>query len=164
MNDLNFGLRFFLFEPDGTLRRVSNRSFGRLVSRRGALPQFAGKRIRGVEATIEIEARRAVALAKVLTDYWVFDAEGQFDEGHTLRVQRAIMNSRTWSLDPRRANIVNLERIRNARRTLEEARWTPTEQEVHQIMGTIWPEYRAAGTSLPTSLQISPPPAPGASP
>jgi hypothetical protein len=56
------GMRFFVFEPDGTLRRVSSQSFNRLVSRRGAVPQFSGHRLRDAEVIVELEDKARYAL------------------------------------------------------------------------------------------------------
>src|SRR6266566_5795117 len=95
VNGHNLGLRFFVFEPNGTLRGVSNQSFNRMVSRRGTVPQFSGQRLRDVEVTVELADKRPVSIVKMHFGYWVLDSAGRFDDGNRIRLERAYMNSKT---------------------------------------------------------------------
>ena len=155
MSGLNLGLRFFVFEPDGTMRGVSNQSFNRMVSRQGAVPQFSGQRLRDVEVIVKLQDKRSVGIVKMHFGYWILDSSGRFDDDNRIRLQRAAMNLRTESLDPRRQNVVDLGRLRKAKQVIAGSKWTPTEQEMAQIIGAIWPECRAPGARKPTFIQIS---------
>jgi len=158
MDDLKLGFRFFLFEPDGTLRGVSNRSFGLLVSRRGALPQFSEQRIRGVEVTVELDGKRPVGIVKTHAGYWVLDSTGGFDADDQLSLVRASMTMAARNKEivlPWSTNIVDLTQIQKSKQIIAASRWEPNEQEIAQIIGAIWPERRPPGTRRPTFVQIT---------
>jgi hypothetical protein len=155
MIDNKLALRAFLFEPDGTLRRLSIRSFGRLVSRRGALPQFSSQSIRSVEVTLEIENRRPVSLVKTILDYWIFDASGKFNTFE--HVRRAQLRLHALRLNPagKTRKVFSFAEIREAKEIVAASKWTLSEAEQSQIIGAIWPQSRLPGMLIPTYLEIT---------
>jgi hypothetical protein len=154
MSGRAMGLRLFVFEPDGKLRCVSKQSFNRLVSRQGAIPQFSGQRLRDVEVTVECDGKRAVRILKMHFGYWVLDSTGMFDDSDRLDLERASLSLRTERIHPQSSNLVSLSKIRKSKQTIAASKWTPSEQQVAQIVGAIWPERRAPGTRKPTFLRI----------
>src|SRR5690348_8544630 len=78
---LSLGVRFFIFEPDGTLRRVSHRSISRLVMGTAAIPHLSGQKIRDVQAIIEREGQTPVGLSGFRYGHLRVDAAGRIDNG-----------------------------------------------------------------------------------
>lgn len=155
MSGRALGMRFFVFEPDGTLRRVSSQSFNRLVSRRGAVPQFSGQRLRDAEVIVELEDKRPVRIVKMNFGYWVLDSAGMFDPSDQLRLERASMALRKKLVLPWSSNVVHLAKIRKAKQVIAASKWKASDQEVAQIVGEILPEHRVPGTRRPTFIRIT---------
>lgn len=153
MSDRKLGMRFFIFEPDGILKGLSQRSFNRLLNRRGAIPQFSGQRVRDAEVTVELENGKLVRIVKLHFGYWVLDAEGMLDVNDRLERMRASMDAKTYSLIPGR-NVLSLDRIRKARKIIAASQWTPSDEQVAQVIGAILGECRAPGARKPPYLQI----------
>jgi hypothetical protein len=78
---LSLGARFFIFEPDGTLRRVSHRSISQLVMGIAAIPQLSGQKIRDVQAIIEREGQTPVGLSSLRCGHLQVDGARRIDNG-----------------------------------------------------------------------------------
>ena len=145
-----YGLRFFLFEADGTLRRLPLRTLQGMVRDEDRMPQYAGQRLRVADAWLVFAAGVPVRLAKVEGRWWMFDERGRIVEGQ-LDAMRAAMNAA-----PDDAAGVTGERPgatfgqRLAQRQLErDWRWTPTSAEVTAIVHALWPEAAGRPVQLP---------------
>jgi hypothetical protein len=73
---MNWGRRYFLFEADGTLKRVCQRVADGLSRGFDSMPQYAGQSLRGVSVFVELENRKPVQIEKIVGEIWHFDDRG----------------------------------------------------------------------------------------
>lgn len=142
------GLRYFLFEADGTLRRLPKRTVDGMIRGEDRMLQYAGRRLRAASAWVLFDGGTPIKLLKVEGDWWVFDAQGRTQRGH-MEAMRAAMNAApdygTGGTGERNGDSFQQ---RSAQQQLERHwRWTPTPVEVTAIVHAIWPE--AAGRPVP---------------
>lgn len=73
--------RHYLFEEDGTLRRVSLRVLEGLVAGKLAMPEYAGQTVRFITVRIRMVNRRAHKVWSVRTEFFRADEAGRIDDG-----------------------------------------------------------------------------------
>lgn len=85
------GVRVFIVGSDGSVRRLPVARYDALIRREpeGALPEYAGKRVRAAILFVEIEGRRPVGLTRAEFGIWRLDKHGFLDEAHERRLRRA---------------------------------------------------------------------------
>lgn len=76
---MGYGIRFTLIDNEDQVYRVSYKKYDELFQGKAALPQFAGQRLRVVEAAVELKDRKFVRCVRVLFHYLSFDAKGFVD-------------------------------------------------------------------------------------
>jgi len=78
---MGVGLRIFIVNDDDSLERLSLKKYERLMQRAPdiSFPQYAGKRVRYAEVTIEFENRKPVEILRM--EYFImhFDSKGRID-------------------------------------------------------------------------------------
>ena len=78
---MGVGLRIFIVNDDDSLERLSLKKYERLMQRAPdiSFPQYAGKRVRYAEVTIEFENRKPVEILRM--EYFImhFDPKGRID-------------------------------------------------------------------------------------
>lgn len=81
-------IRYYLFEDDNTIRRISTARFIRLTSQGSTdrLPEYANRRVRFVEMHLDFVARRPTAVRKAYFGHLRFDRRGRFDVSEWLEV------------------------------------------------------------------------------
>jgi len=155
MSDPNVSVRFFIFEADGTLRRVSHQSTSRLVHGGGAVPQFVGQKIRYLEVIVEIEGKVPFRIVNMCTGYLHVDAKGSIDRALRESAVRYLPPSRDLrGLDPDEF-VIAFPPAHASEKNLSDSVWAPSKQELAQIAGAIWPEKRPAGMPRPNFLKIT---------
>ena len=84
------GLRFFLFEADGTLRRLPMRTVVGMVGGEDRMKQYAGQRLRTAAAWLLLDDGTPAQLLEVECSWWKFDARGRTVEGHMEAIREAM--------------------------------------------------------------------------
>lgn len=143
------GLRFFLFEADGALRRLPMRTVDGMIRGEDRMTQYAGQRLRAAMAWLLLDDGMPTQLLKVEGSWWRFDARGRTVEGH-MEAMREALNA-IYAADGTGERDPDGFRRQLARRRLErEWRWTPTPVEITAIVHAIWPETAGRPVQLPT--------------
>ena len=128
---------FFLFEPDGTLRRVSIRFVDRLIAGIASLPQFSGLTLRTVHMRIDPEPGVDREIVRLFTTFWVVDEQGRIDAGLRDQGIRRLIAADRGEPDPL---------VRPLRATeLGANSWEPTTSEMALLIGAVWPSKRPRG-------------------
>ena len=78
---MGLGLRIFIVNDDNSLKRLSLKKYERLMKRDPdiSFPQYAGKRVRYAEVTIEFKNRKPAEILRL--EYFImhFDSKGRID-------------------------------------------------------------------------------------
>ena len=82
MHPHSTGLRFFLFEADGTLRRLPKRTVDGMVRGEDRMMQYAGQRLHTASAWLLLDNGAPAELLKVEGSWWKFDAQGRTGRPH----------------------------------------------------------------------------------
>lgn len=140
---MGIGFRMFLFEQDGTMRRISQRLYDELCDGATTMPEYAGQTLRFAVAETDNVNRRPVRIGYLGCPRYRFDERGSIetsvDEG--LRDITEVFDRR-----PKRrgkARIACADRVVSIADRLEEKRraayrWEPTPAEVTRIVNAIW--------------------------
>ena len=137
---MGFGYREFLFEPDGTMRHLSQRVSTGLVFGEDFLPQYAGHLLRHAMVILETENGRPARISRISASIWHFDYRGSvrdsFVEGaFTARVTYEAL------IDAEKKGDAALTSAAEARKAFEQRhRWEPSPLEINQIIHAIWPK------------------------
>ncbi|MHC4930662.1 MAG: hypothetical protein ACYTGV_00515 [Planctomycetota bacterium] len=126
---MGIGYRVFFFNPDGTVRRISQAMFDDIWVRRevGRLSELAGQSLRCAMAFIECENRKPVSITH--TEYFVlhFDKKGQLDaERQRESVSLGKEMSEHGPLADESKGVRRAERYLAMTRYDQEFRWEPT--------------------------------------
>lgn len=80
---MGLSCRLFLLSGDDALYRLATTTFARMLREPGAfrLPEFAGRRVRMVEAIVELTGEAPRGLLRSTFSVLSFDAAGRFDAG-----------------------------------------------------------------------------------
>jgi hypothetical protein len=76
---MGYGHRCFLFEADGTLRRMPIRVLDGLVHGYDRMPQFAGQRLRCAVVVLELDGKKPTRILWVDALWYQFDETGRAD-------------------------------------------------------------------------------------
>ena len=105
------GLRVFLVEDDGQVKRISVKRFQKLVD--GVqdvepLPEYAGQRLRIAFVTLEVEAGRPVAIERIDRAILVFDGTGRVDRKQEQKQGRLAVGSLSWPMpEPSEKSVID---------------------------------------------------------
>jgi hypothetical protein len=142
-------VRYFLFPPEGGLRRLSGRVIEGLVHGTDRVPQYAGQRLRIAYAVVILAEGKPLRLGDVHGAWVEVDARGLVRTGvnHT---DSDIIGSPHLDFEAVDcgSNIVAAQET-FARRAQARWRWTPTPAEITAIVHTIWPEAAGRKMKLP---------------
>jgi hypothetical protein len=89
---MNYSPRTFLLGPDDTLYRLASATFSRMVDDPNShrLQQFAGQRVRMVEAIVALHERRPRAVVGLVYEVLGFDGAGRLDRDAFMRQNLAL--------------------------------------------------------------------------
>jgi hypothetical protein len=123
---MGFGYRKFIVHDDGTLVKLRNAIFDRLLRdpQHHYMPAMAGKRVRVAGITVQMEDRRPVRVVRRVYFVVSFDDGGRLDAKRFLQQQWALAES---ALDPVLAVPNEDDRILGAasRFLAQGGRWQP---------------------------------------
>ncbi len=149
---MGIGLRYYLFEEDGTLRHVAQRIVEGLAHGKDRLPQYAGQSLRSIEVVLETVDGKAVEIVKLSGGIWHFDEKGRTRQDW---IESAITASETHEALRQASNTGPVVDItgRIARRQWEEHnRWEPTPADINRIIHIIWPETAGRPVKRPKTI------------
>lgn len=92
---MGLSLRRFLITQDGSLHRLANTKFDRMLRDPGGpgLPVFAGQRVRMAHVVVELVGRVPVRVLRSTFAILAFDNDGRIDSGRFGKQQRALAES-----------------------------------------------------------------------
>ena len=92
---MGYGYRKFIVHDDGTLDRMRNNVFDRLLRdpQHHSMPAMAGKRVRVADIVVQLENRRPVCVVRRVYFVVSFDEEGRLDTKRFLQQQWALVES-----------------------------------------------------------------------
>ena len=143
------GIRYFLFEADGTLRHLPIRVADGLVQGGDTLPEYANQRIRGLRVVLDVENRKPIRMVDYDADIWRFDESGSVRQNfvNAAFAARETFDDMRIELRQRPGAVVSV-RARIARRQWErENRWNPTDGDLSRVVDAIWPELAGDNAS-----------------
>lgn len=131
---MGYGYRKFIVHDDGTLDRLRNNVFERLLHdpQHHSMPVLAGKRVRVADIVVQLEMRRPVCVVRRAYFVVSFDEEGRLDAKRFLQQQFALVES---ALAPVLAEPRHGDRILDAasRFIAQGGRWRPKADLAHLI-------------------------------
>ena len=140
---MGIGWRVFLFEEDGTLRRISQRLRKRLRSDEERLPEYAGQTLRFAFITLELKSRRPVRIIDQWYRKYHFDGQGSIHDSivESLREATEALDDPPSSADRVEKTGTNqvvsfTDRLEEKRR--EAYRWKPTPADITRMVNAIW--------------------------
>jgi hypothetical protein len=149
---MGIGLRYFLFEEDGTLRHVAQRVVEGLAHGEDRLPQYAGQSLRAIEVLLETTNRKAIEIVKLEGTIWHFDKKGRTRQDW---IESAMMASETYRALQKASTtgpVVDITDRIARRRWEEHNRWEPTPADINRIIHIIWPETAGGPVQRPKSV------------
>jgi hypothetical protein len=131
--------RLFIFERDGTMRRIPQRIANDLPSGQQRLPEYAGQSIRYALVWLRVENRRPIGITCIEAGYYRLDGTGKAQAA----LAEAAMSA--WETHDgekaeriKNGNVIGIS-ARLARKKWErDNRWAPTEDEISKIKSAIW--------------------------
>ena len=150
-------LRSYLFEEDGTIKRVPRRVVEGLIFGNDAMLQYANTVQRVAAVIVENEDGKPLRVVSAEGSFWTFDEDGKIDEG--LR-QAAAVAMDLLPLKPSSGKIVSLSPSLKRRQFRQQHRWDLSKEHLDLIAADVWPsEYdRDAKISVATGKEPRKPP------
>jgi len=92
---MGVGLRIFIIDDGNSIKRLPQTLYERLLRRdhEESFPQYAGKRVRCAEATVQLVNRKPVAILRIVYLVLSFDAEGRIDLAEKRKGRRLAMEA-----------------------------------------------------------------------
>jgi hypothetical protein len=139
--DLGTGLRVFVVDDDGSLKRIAMTRYERLRRHEpdGAFPEYAGRRVRCAMVVLEVAGRIPLAIERI--DYYIlpFDRKGYLDEREQERQARLAVEVLPPVGEEERAGQVINARSQFAKRRYEhEFKWKPSPETQAAIVAAIF--------------------------
>jgi hypothetical protein len=124
MHEMEF--RYYVFASDG-IWKIPKRKLGW-----EALPQFAGTKQKILNVLYWREG------GAIKTDFgpdlMAFDAEGRWDRAYSVEGSMAALELADLKARAKRAKVLDLGKVLDAKKRLEAHRWKPTQAEIDQVM------------------------------
>ena len=137
------GYRLFLFEAEGTMRRIPQRIANGLYVGRSPLPEYAGKRLPYALVWLATDNRRPVAIRHIETGFFSFNEHGNPQEELAQGAMEALESYEDSKREKEQSGQVVSITARLARQQWErDHRWTPSPAEIDRIRTTIWPKKK----------------------
>ncbi len=140
---MGIGFRIFLFEQDGTMRRISQRLYDELCDGETTMPEYAGQTLRFAVAETDNENRRPVRIGYLGCPRYRFDEQGSIEASvdEWLRDITEVFDRRPKRRGKARKacadQVVSIvDRLEEKRRA--SLKWEPTPAEVTRIVNAIW--------------------------
>lgn len=131
-------VRCYIFDADGTLKRVPRRVMEGLTLGDDALPEYAGTQQRAAEVIVENEDGRPVRILDAQGVIWAFDAEGRIDKSLN-RSARKVMQFAFELSQKSSAKVVDLRPELQRKKWRNEFRWDLSGEDVDRIAADLWP-------------------------
>ena len=131
----------FIVNDDDSIQRFPLARFERLIERdpNERLPQYAGKRVRYVEAAVELEQRKPVDILRILYLILPLDSEGRIDAAEQERGRRLGAEMMPPIVMDRDSKQVIEAGYRFAKKRFDnEYRWIPTPEIEAAILKAIF--------------------------
>lgn len=143
--------RLYVLRENGQLQRVSSRVGMGLHIGIDAIPEFAGTRQKAIEALIESEDGKPVAILSATGVYWEFDAEGRLDLAESRRWIFDRIARRFGSGKPKAdGNLVDIKDRLHKKQLEAKHRWKVTGEILDRIAADLWPSEAAALEKITT--------------
>lgn len=127
-------VRHYLFDQDGSIKRIPRRLIDGLTFGKDAVPAYADSRQRVLEVVIENEAGRPQAIDHANGYYFEFDSDGRIDRG----LQRGLAEAMDLGFAPDdHDNVVTLAGRRAKKQWRDVNRWTPTADDLDRIVADL---------------------------
>ena len=152
----NLAFRYYMFEPDGTLKRASHRSLENLTNGTAALPQFIGLKLRYVEILLAIEHGQPVGIYDLQPGTWLINAAGGIQLPRPASDDELIQACEAVEALDRGARIVPLGPLIDFKRLQAPRAWALTDDELSQINRAIWAHMRPPKSSAPAFMRTVP--------
>jgi hypothetical protein len=127
-------VRHYLFDQDGSIKRIPRRLIDGLTFGKDAVPAYAGSRQRVLEVVIENEAGRPQAIDHANGYYFDFDSDGRIHRG----LQRGLAEAMDLGFASNdQDNVVTLAGRRAKKQWRDVNRWTPTAEDLDRIVADL---------------------------
>jgi hypothetical protein len=130
----------FLVDDNGAIQRFPLTGYERLIERdpNERLPQYANKRVRCVEAAVELEQRKPVDILRLLYIILPFDSEGRVDAEEQERERQLVAETVPPILGQDSKQVVDARHRFAKRRFHHRYRWEPTQEMEFAIVKAIF--------------------------
>lgn len=130
---MGVGVRNFIFEETGHVRRIPQTRIDRLLRSEESIPHQAGGRLKIATVFLEMRDRRPVSAFNY--GFWLlhFDPLGYIDERKEFEGLRLAMNILTGRSVERNGKVVDISARLYERRYRVEHTWTPTPEEWEKL-------------------------------
>jgi len=131
----------FIVNDDDSIQRFPLARFERLLARNPneRLPQYAGKRVRYVEAALELEQKKPVSILRLLYLILPFDSGGRVDAAEQEKERRlGVEMLPPIGMDRDSKQVIEAGYRFAKKRFDNEYRWTPTPEIESSILKVIF--------------------------
>jgi hypothetical protein len=131
-------LRCYLFQDDGTVKRIPRRVVDGLVQGQDAMPEYANSVQRIATAVVDNDNGKAFRIVDARGEYWTFDEEGKINKG----LSESFAEVMSMVGDERRGNhgkVVSITPALKRRDFQQKHRWHLIKEHLDWIAADIWP-------------------------
>ncbi len=128
---MSYTLRIFFLDDDDTVYRVALAKYERMNSspEQNYMSQFSGRRVRTIEALIELNNRLPVRVVRLVFEVIQFDSSGKLDVNAIHRQNVALIEQVVGDAEPRNSEVVDASN----RFIVRGSRWQPSRQLEQRI-------------------------------
>ena len=137
---MGIGWRSFIFEADGTVRRLSQSLLQKLAFRAATLPEYAGQSLRHALVHLDLDHRgRPVKICKIEASVFHFDETGSIKRSLADAALTAFKASEALT-EPKGkpGSVVDMTTQFDRKKFEVRYRWVPGSKEITQMTDFIW--------------------------
>lgn len=149
-------VRLFVFDDDGSLRRLPKELADELVTGRTRLQEYAGRTLRIAEVILKTEGRKPVRVVSVKGLFWHFDERGELRSltrpvAEDFRTKRALQEEAAGNAGP----VVSISARMARKRWEAQNQWEPTPSDITRVVNSIWPKAAGRAVEAMRSIETS---------
>jgi len=138
---MGISIRIFFVDDDGSIKRIPLTRYERLLRRdpKECFPQYAGKRVRYIEAAVQCLQRKPVEIIRILYLILTFDSQGMIDGAEQIKQMRLGMEMMPPVIPEHPSKHVVDGRHHFARKSYDDRyRWRPTPEIEEAVVKAIF--------------------------
>jgi hypothetical protein len=133
-------IRFYLFEENGNIRRITAKLTDDLIKGKAALPEYAGKKLRVAEVWLKLKDRKPCGFYRFIGDIWYFDKDGTRQKDHRKAVKDALeLIGATLEPPNNKDSVIDITSKLTEKKHKDKYKWEVTQDDIKRVARLIWP-------------------------